>query len=750
MGLSSNQAALTVPASITIGVGLTSGTFNATTAAISVDQSATLTATYNSSSAPATISLIAPALVSSLVCNPNTLISNSASNCTVTLSKAAPAGNVVVSLASNSALLGVPASVTVLSGAASASFAAAAGVIPASQSASVTATYNSSSQSASISLITNSVTCNFTGLMSAGTTTCTLTLTQAAVANTPVALSSNSPLLTVPASVTVASGSSSAVFTATAGTIPADTSAVITANFGSSVQNFTLALWSTPTLVSLTCSPTAMTVGSSGTCTVTLSKSAAAITIALTTSDLSLSIPSTATVAQGAATGTFKVTAVSLPKGWVILSSSWNGGSKSAIITVSAATGSAQSSPASALSARASSLSCTPKKLSPGESGVCKIGLTGASDSATAALQLSSSSGSIQLPQTITTGRGQTTVQFQIDAALRPVDRSAVITAQLGAETVQETVTIGGEPSRVHVRNRKFVQYGTEVRFSMFDPASGSNLSAFPLPAGASFEPGTGIFAWTPTESQKGTYEVAFTELSSSGELVTENVDLQVEAGAPVISRVINAASHSADAACSPGSIGRIEGRWLTSESGNSDASVRINGDAVQVLAASSSGVDFLCPNAIPDSQMEIVVETAGRRSPAVYTTARELSPGVFSLDGSGTGQGMVMHGDGFGLAMIRNFRHVSQPAQAGDAVSLFATGVEGAAKLSVRVGGREVTPDSVSRVPGLPGLWLVSVTLPKEVPTGDRVGLSISGQISNGARLDSNQISIAIEGPGR
>ncbi|MBZ5621848.1 MAG: hypothetical protein LAQ69_24430 [Acidobacteriia bacterium] len=762
VALSSNNALLPTPASVTVAVGATTGAFTTTAGTIGSDQTATLTATLNSQAKSATINLVAAAVVSALGCNPTSLGSGAGTTCTVTLSKAAPAGGAVVALSSNNALLTTPPSVTVLAGSITATFTATTGTITLSQTGSVTASYNGSSQSASISLVAavqvTSLICNPSSLPSSAITACTVTLSQTAAANTLVSLSSNSPLITVPASVTILAGSSSAGFNATTGTIITDTSGVITATLGGTSQNVVLTLLSPPTLASITCSPTALPLGGSSTCTVSLSRAAGAVTVVgLSTSDFALSTPSSATVPPGSAAVAFLVSAQGTPNGWIILTATLNGVSKSVILTISAIT------PGSQLSAgpvRPSSISCTPKTLPAGESGLCQIALDGVVDSSTAELQLSSSSDSIKLPATITTRPGQSSVQFQIDAALAPADRSAVITAKLGAEVAQETVTIGvGRRSRLSTPRRRLVKYGTEVRFSVFSSDPGASLSVTSLPPGASFDATSGTFDWIPTGAQEGTYEVTFNALSPTGEVITEIVDLEVDAGAPAITRVINAASHSQEAACSPGAIGRLEGRWLSKEAAASDASgsslrlsgtaVIVNGDAVPILYASATRVDFLCPASVPGSQLQILVDTAGGRSQAVQATARELAPGIFSIDGSDAGQGMVLHAGGSRLVMVRNYRYAAQPAQPGDVITLYATGMEGASEASVRIGKTEVAPDSVNKAPGFPGLWRLSVTVPSG-EIGNAVGLSIVGRMSNGASVPSNQIRIAIEASGR
>jgi len=389
---------------------------------------------------------------------------------------------------------------------------------------------------------------------------------------------------------------------------------------------------------------------------------------------------------------------------------------------------------------------------------VCQIGLDGVAASSTAELQLSSSSDSIKLPATISTRPGQSSVQFQIDAAIAPTEHSAVITARLGEEVVQETVAIGvGRRSRLSTPGRRLVKFGAEVRFPVFSSDPGAKLSVTALPPGASFDAASGIFDWIPTAAQQGTYRVTFNSLTPTGDLITEDVELEVDSGAPAITKVMNAASHSQDAACSPGAIGRLEGRWLSEESAvASDASgsslrlsgtaVMVNGDAVPVLYASATRVDFLCPASVPGSHLQIAVETAGGRSEAAETIAQELAPGVFSIDGSGAGQGMVLHAGGSSLVMVRNYHYAAQPAQPGDVITLYATGMEGASKASVRIGNTEVEPESFDT---LPGLIVLSVKVPLG-EVGNAVGLSVVGRMSNGASVSSNQIHIAVEAFGR
>jgi hypothetical protein len=145
----------------------------------------------------------------------------------------------VVGLASNNTLLPVPASsVTVRANRTATTFNATAGLISQSQVATLTATVNGVSQQFNINMLAGvgpvSLACNPTVIYSVTSAVCTVNLSQAAPpGGIAVALASNNGLLTVPPSVTVEAGSSSATFAATAGRlIQFSQSVKITASYG--------------------------------------------------------------------------------------------------------------------------------------------------------------------------------------------------------------------------------------------------------------------------------------------------------------------------------------------------------------------------------------------------------------------------------------------------------------------------------------------------------------------------------------
>ena len=88
----------------------------------------------------------------------------------------------------------------------------------------------------------SSLACSPTSIGSGATTTCTVALSGAAQGNTVVSLSSNNSLLPVQGSVTVPGGSSSATFSAVAGSISSYQSATLTAILGGVSQTATVSL----------------------------------------------------------------------------------------------------------------------------------------------------------------------------------------------------------------------------------------------------------------------------------------------------------------------------------------------------------------------------------------------------------------------------------------------------------------------------------------------------------------------------
>jgi uncharacterized protein (TIGR03437 family) len=97
-------------------------------------------------------------------------------------------------------------------------------------------------------------------------------------------------------------------------------------------------------------------------------------------------------------------------------------------------------------------------------------------------------------------------------------------------------------------------------------------------------------------------------------------------------------------------------------------------------------------------------------------------------------------------MAMIRNYQRASQPVAAGEQVVSYGTGLGSLSSISLRVGESEVTPTAVTPVTGRPGLYQICFTIPAVEP-GDNVPLLLSGNTTEGIRVSTNTVNIAIEG---
>jgi hypothetical protein len=97
--------------------------------------------------------IVPPATLSAVSCTSSSMTGSGTDACTVTLSGAAPAGGMTVSLASNNSAVTVPATVTVAASATSAAFTATVATVTSTQTATLTASASSASPTFALQLI---------------------------------------------------------------------------------------------------------------------------------------------------------------------------------------------------------------------------------------------------------------------------------------------------------------------------------------------------------------------------------------------------------------------------------------------------------------------------------------------------------------------------------------------------------------------------------------------------------------------
>src|SRR6266513_202730 len=389
----------------------------------------------------------APALsLSSLALNPTSVAGGNSSTGTVTLSGSAPAGGAQVTLSSsNTAAATVPSSVTVPAGATNATFTVSTSVVTASTAVTISAAYGGATRTASLAVTPAappppslaSLGLNPTSVTGGNSSTGTVTLSGPAPAGgAQVALSSsNTAAATVPSSVTVAAGATSATFTVSTSGVTASTTVTISAAYGGVTRTASITVAPAapppPTLSSLTLNPASVIGGTqSSTGTVTLSGAAPAggATVALSSSDGAARVPSSVTVVAGATSATFTVSSSAVAASTTVtISAAYGGVTRSASLTVA---------PAPPPPATLSSLTLNPTNVIGGlQTSTGTVTLSAPAPAGGATVMLSSSNGAARVPSSVTVAAGATRATFTVNTSIVLFSASATISASYNGTT---------------------------------------------------------------------------------------------------------------------------------------------------------------------------------------------------------------------------------------------------------------------------------------------------------------------------
>jgi uncharacterized protein (TIGR03437 family) len=499
-------------------------------------------------------------------------------------------------------------------------------------------------------------------------------------------------------------------------------------------------------LTSLVCSPTTVPSGSFTNCTVAMSPAAPSggAKIFLASNSPMLVVPTAVIMPAGTTSAIFSAhTGHISMKRSATVTASYSGSSQSTTLSL----GSSRTHPRM--------LSCGQPTLAAGNSTACTLALSGEDEAGEFTI---SGGPNIKVPPVIAARPGQRLVRFQASAGALSPRQTASITVHDGTFSLSQAIDVLPSSAPVlTLPGHRFARFGQAVEFTVAaaDPSGlPSILMAANIPKGASFDAASGRFAWTPDPSQAGQFDITFTATNSAAVPATGHVLIEVGSGRPFISAIRNAASQE-PAGCSPGAVATLTGSWLSAhEQTGGDASgasmqlagarVTVNNVDVPILAASAERIDFLCPEAQPGARLSISVETEDGRA-AIQTMMQPPAPGILSRDRSGSGQGLVTFSGTSLLAASRTHEAVGQPAQAGDALTIIATGMDPAATPPlVRIGDIVVGASSVAAIPGQAGIYGVEILVPPGLAEGDTVPLTILPSTPGGAR--SNTVTIAIE----
>ena len=431
--LASNNAAATLPATVTVAQGASSATFTITTTAVASAVSPIITATMGASSKTATLTVNPPAL-STLVASAANVIGGKQVRLTANLGSVSPTGGSVVALTSTDTIaLPVPVSISIAAGATSGETLITTGVVAADTSVTATATLGSVSKTAVVVVKAAALSSLVPGktVMTGGLTVSVRVQLDGAAptGGTTVTLSSaNTAIISLPPQAMVPAGATSVNVDALSSAVATDTDVAITATLGTVSKSVTLTVVA-PVAASVTVSPTSVLGGASSTGTVTLSGPAptGGRVVDLASNLASATVPASVTVVAGATTATFTVTTTPITTNAIAtLSATNNGVTVTTSLTVRGpAPISVTLSPTSVAGGKSSVATITIE--APAPAGGVVVALSSSIPDATVPASVTIPAGAIKASVTVTTRPVLANVSASIRAAVNGVTKSGTL-----------------------------------------------------------------------------------------------------------------------------------------------------------------------------------------------------------------------------------------------------------------------------------------------------------------------------------
>jgi hypothetical protein len=293
--------------------------------------------------------------------------------------------------------------------------------------------------------VLSGVSVNPSTVVGGNASTGTVTLSAPQSGSTVISLSTPAPttVATMPSSVTVPGGVTSASFTILTRAVSSQFNMNIFADLaGSPGQQALLIITAggsaSPALSAVSLSPSTVVGGSSSTGTVTLSAPAPSggAAVALSDNSSATALPGSVTVPAGATGASFTVTTASVTASTnSTISASFGGATRTAALTVNPPTTSA----AAALSA----VSINPSAVTGGVSSQGTVTLTAAAPSGGLVVSLSDNSTASATPPSVTVPQGATSATFTITTTSVSTSTPVTITASAGGVTRTATLTVG-------------------------------------------------------------------------------------------------------------------------------------------------------------------------------------------------------------------------------------------------------------------------------------------------------------------
>jgi len=433
VNLTTQSTAVTIPSTVTVSAGQTTGTFSIVTSAVTAQAQAQVSASFGGSSGHASLSILPPTTFS-MALNPTSVGGGARSTGTVTLSSAAPSGGLIVNLSSDNAAAFVEPMLEFHSGKTTATFEIQTAGVAASTTATISAAIGSVTETASLTIQPSSlasVTVNPTAVGGGASAWGYVSLNGVAPqGGLAVTLASSLTTVTVPATVTVSSGRSSAMFAITTTSVTSPTVATITATAGAVTQTATLTV-NPLGLSSISVDPSNVVGAGTANGSVMLNAPAGTggVVVALASSDPSATVPTSVTVASGHSKARFTVTTTAV--------------STATAVTLTATSGAASVTTTLTVNpVGLQAIRLSPERVTGGNTSTGTIRLNGPAPTSGLVVTLASNSTSGTVPASVTVPAGQNAVTFLVQTTAVTKTTQVQITATAGGVTVTANLSV--------------------------------------------------------------------------------------------------------------------------------------------------------------------------------------------------------------------------------------------------------------------------------------------------------------------
>ena len=163
-------------------------------------------------------------------------------------------------------------------------------------------------------------------------------------------------------------------------------------------------------------------------------------------------------------------------------------------------------------------------------------------------------------------------------------------------------------------------------------------------------------------------------------------------------------------------------------------ATLSVNDLNAQLFYASPTQINFVVPDEIETGAAQVSVRNHDGHETRASVPVVHAAPGLFTERGDGSGASIALDAQTFFRSPFDPIDEANQPRR----LTIFSTGVRHAKDVSVNVGGRELTVESVLPSPDLPGLDEIHVLLTRSLAGAGVVSLVVraDGRASNPTTL--------------